>query len=399
MFREIIKYPLKSNRKQKAIGFFVALAISFSGIIFIQSFHSVQAKDDNLKIITVFENGKRTSFKTKEDTVGKALRSQNIFIAKEDNVEPNLNEKLTDTDYNINIYRANPFIVSDGFQKIKVMTAAKTSKKIVEAAGLEIFDEDIIYDDTSKSTIEDGAIAILNIKRAKILNLKIFGKTEQVRTQAETVEQFLKEKKISLGENDQVSVDIKSKINNGSYFEIWRNGKQTITVEESVKFETEKIQDASKDSGFSEVRTKGEDGKKTVTYEVEMRNGVEVSRKKISEIEIKASKKQVEVVGTKLQIIVPTDHVSLMTQAGIPANDFSYAEWLISKESGWRVNASNPSGAYGLPQALPGSKMASAGADWRTNPVTQLKWMNGYVMGRYGSWANAKAHSQAKGWY
>jgi outer membrane murein-binding lipoprotein Lpp len=55
--------------------------------------------------------------------------------------------------------------------------------------------------------------------------------------------------------------------------------------------------------------------------------------------------------------------------------------------------------AYGIPQSLPGNKMASAGADWRTNPVTQLRWMNSYVMDRYGSWANAKAHHDANGWY
>lgn len=86
-----------------------------------------------------------------------------------------------------------------------------------------------------------------------------------------------------------------------------------------------------------------------------------------------------------------------IAQAGI--TDVASALILINRESGCRVNASNPSGAYGIPQALPGSKMASAGADWQTNPVTQLKWMQGYVMGRYGSWANAVAHSNSTGWY
>ena len=131
-----------------------------------------------------------------------------------------------------------------------------------------------------------------------------------------------------------------------------------------------------------------------------MRDGVEILRTKITEVEIRAAKKQVEVIGTKVRVIVPGEHQTLMSQAGISSSDFESAEWLIAKESGWRINASNSSsGAYGLPQALPGSKMASAGADWQTNPVTQLRWMNGYVMGRYGSWANAVAHSKSKGWY
>lgn len=73
---------------------------------------------------------------------------------------------------------------------------------------------------------------------------------------------------------------------------------------------------------------------------------------------------------------------------------------LWQKESGWRVNAMNSSsGAYGIPQALPGSKMGSAGADWETNPGTQIEWGLQYVVGRYGSPCGAWAKSEASGWY
>ena len=76
---------------------------------------------------------------------------------------------------------------------------------------------------------------------------------------------------------------------------------------------------------------------------------------------------------------------------------------LWTKESNWRWNADNPtSSAYGIPQALPGSKMASAGADWRTNPVTQIKWGLGYIAARtsrYGTPCSAWAHSVNHNWY
>ncbi|TQM73675.1 hypothetical protein FHX40_0328 [Thermopolyspora flexuosa] len=81
------------------------------------------------------------------------------------------------------------------------------------------------------------------------------------------------------------------------------------------------------------------------------------------------------------------------------------AEWgclerLWDKESGWNERAANRySGAYGIPQSLPGSKMAAAGPDWQTNPATQIKWGLDYIAGRYGSPCKAWAHSQAKGWY
>ena len=83
---------------------------------------------------------------------------------------------------------------------------------------------------------------------------------------------------------------------------------------------------------------------------------------------------------------LPTgDHSHWLKQAGIPRSEYPFYNYIISHESGWNPKATNPkSGAYGLPQSLPAGKMASAGSDWRTNPITQLKWMKGYVKSAYG---------------
>lgn len=73
---------------------------------------------------------------------------------------------------------------------------------------------------------------------------------------------------------------------------------------------------------------------------------------------------------------------------------------IIDMEGGWNPYSTNPaSGAYGLPQALPGWKMATAGRDWRTNPYTQIRWMRGYVRQRYGSECNALYFRIQHGWY
>jgi hypothetical protein len=85
---------------------------------------------------------------------------------------------------------------------------------------------------------------------------------------------------------------------------------------------------------------------------------------------------------------------------GWSSSEFDCLVALWNKESGWRVNAYNASsGAYGIPQSLPGSKMASAGADWETNPATQIEWGLGYIQGRYDAPCGAWAHSQEYGWY
>ena len=82
-----------------------------------------------------------------------------------------------------------------------------------------------------------------------------------------------------------------------------------------------------------------------------------------------------------------------------PSTYFSCLNNIYTRESGWRYDAENASGAYGIPQALPGSKMATAGADWMTNPATQIKWGLGYIQSRYGDPCSAWSFWQAHGYY
>ncbi|WP_245994481.1 lytic transglycosylase domain-containing protein [Nocardioides immobilis] len=91
---------------------------------------------------------------------------------------------------------------------------------------------------------------------------------------------------------------------------------------------------------------------------------------------------------------------ALMGDFGFGQDQFGCLDLLWTRESNWNVYADNPtSSAYGIPQSLPGSKMASAGSDWATNPVTQITWGLGYIQDRYGSPCSAWGHSQSVGWY
>jgi hypothetical protein len=90
----------------------------------------------------------------------------------------------------------------------------------------------------------------------------------------------------------------------------------------------------------------------------------------------------------------------ILSQFGWSSSQFSCLQPLWALESGWNVYASNPStGAYGIPQALPGSKMASAGPDWQSDAATQIRWGLTYIQGTYGSPCAAWSHEQADGWY
>lgn len=90
----------------------------------------------------------------------------------------------------------------------------------------------------------------------------------------------------------------------------------------------------------------------------------------------------------------------IVAEKGLSQSQANNWAAIITRESGWQINATNPSsGAYGLPQALPGGKMASHGADWQTNPYTQLSWMYDYMVQRYGGIDQALAYWNAHHWY
>jgi hypothetical protein len=124
--------------------------------------------------------------------------------------------------------------------------------------------------------------------------------------------------------------------------------------------------------------------------------------------QIRASERRASRARRSMSMSAPTSRVSygspraisrdMLAQRG-QSDQFGCLDRLWQRESGWRTTAGNPSGAYGIPQALPGSKMASAGSDWRTNPATQIRWGLGYIDARYGTPCKAWAHFQSRGWY
>ena len=91
---------------------------------------------------------------------------------------------------------------------------------------------------------------------------------------------------------------------------------------------------------------------------------------------------------------------ALVLRQGWSEGQWSCLDSLWTRESGWNTYATNASsGAYGIPQALPAWKMASFGSDWRTNPITQIRWGVSYIASKYGSPCVALSHSNAYGYY
>jgi len=377
--------------------FYTCLVLGLGLFALLMIPHAQAAPASGERLITIHDRGHERGIITRANTLRQVFKETNVTLDKNDIVEPGLDETLVTSNYQVNIYRARPIVIVDGPARQLVMSAYQTPKQIAEHAGVTLRDEDKATLQMTHNMIRDGASEQMIIDRALPVRLTLYGKENTVYTQATTVEQFMREKDITLGKKDTISKSRSAEITANMKLDIWRNGKQTATKEEAIPFEVEQVQDANHEVGYRQVKTPGVKGKKMVTYEIVMRNGHEVSRKAIQTVVTKQPSKQVEVVGIKVNL--PSgSHEDWMAAAGISSGDFGYVNYIVEHEGGWApckvqggaINCAY-SGylGYGLVQATPGDKMASAGGDWRTNPITQLRWATGYAIGRYGSWSGA----------
>lgn len=353
------------------------------------------------RLITIHDRGVEKVIVSQATTISDALDEAGVTVDAKDSVEPALDEKLVASDYQVNIYRARPVIVIDGATQTKVMTPYQTATQIAESAGVKLYSEDKTSLRQADNIVAEGAGLQLIVDRATSFTFDLFGEVKTVRTQAETVDGMLIEKGIKMGTDDRLSIDKNSKITDGMSIRLWREGKQTISTEVAIDFPVEKIQDADREVGYNEVRTAGEKGLRTVTYEVLIQNGQEVSRTEIASLTTKAAKTEVVVVGVKRKVGSPDENKAyaraIMGGYGFGDDQWPCLEKLWTHESGWSQYAVNASsGAYGIPQALPGNKM---GAGWQDDPVVQINWGLKYIKDRYKTPCGAYSHWQSQNWY
>lgn len=394
--RFLLKHPLIIP----AISF---ITLFFTGLlVFVMMGASTQGPSD-ARIVNIFADGQQRTVTTRAKTVGDLLERVDVKLIDEDIVEPQLDSLILEDDTQINVYRARPVQVKDGTRVFTLLTAQRAPRLVAHDAGLTLYAEDEAkFERVDQSVLESSVSEQLVIARSVPIQLSIYGAVKPLRTTARTVEQLLEYENIQPEEKDTVQPSHDSPISEGMLVALNRPGVKVDSISEAIPFETERIDDASLEVGKTQVQQEGADGIQAVIYEIEEKDGVEISRKQIQVVVVKAPIKRTIVRGTK--IVAPTvsvsgDKAALMSAAGIAESDYAYADFIVAHESGWRPGAASSTGAYGLCQALPASKMASAGSDYLSNPVTQLRWCSGYAAGRYGGWAGAYNAWLAQGWW
>lgn len=362
--------------------------------------HLVPPQD--AKIVIISHDNQQQIVPSKEPTVGELLDKLHLVLGEGDVVEPAATTVIDQDQFRVNIYRAVPVQIVDSGHKTFAFSAAKTPRAIALAAGNAPYPEDIITTEPADDFLRSGAIGEqVVINRATPVNVDLYGTPVVLRTHAATVGELMKEKKIKLEPKDQVSVPPTTPISANQSIAFIRTGSKVETVTEEITMPVQTINDASLAYGTNAVRQQGAPGQQIVTYQVELVNNVVTRRTVIQKVVTKAPVTQIAVVGSSLSGIKGD-----MALAGIPPGDYQYVDYIISRESGWCPTkwqgepgacppfhgTPGPGLGYGLGQATPGSKMSAYGADWATNPVTQLKWANGYAKGRFGTWAAAYAY-------
>lgn len=383
---------------------FVGISALIIGVLASGSLYIAHAADTNDgRIISIFDRGQEKVIITKAQTVEGALEQAHIQLDAQDNVEPARSAKLVANSYRVNVYRARPVLVVDGATQVRVMTADQGATAIAKDAGVTLYREDTVTPTQAGETLSDTGVSMrLVVDRATPVNVKLYGQTTVMRTQKGTIADLLKEKGIKLEAADRIAPAATTPITANMNIEIWREGKQTITVGEDVPFNTQRIQDADQYLGYTSVRTPGLVGKRTVTYEIDIKNGQEVSRTQIQSVTTAQPNDEVVVVGIKQRVADPASNQllghQLMLNAGFGEDQWPCLLALWNRESGWSQYKANyaGSGAYGIPQALPGSKM---GPGWESDATVQINWGLGYIKGRYGTPCGANSFQQSKGWY
>jgi uncharacterized protein YabE (DUF348 family) len=390
---------------------FVVPVITFLCLFFITTAlfinlggQTIGASDSHVVRLNI--DGKEQVLPTRAATVKDLLTRLKIEITQQDIVSPALDTEIFEDNFQVTINKARPVLIVDGDKTIITQSPYSTPREVATQAGVEVFPEDEVealpvdLDSPSKAVQNGIAAEQVVINRATPTYLNLYGTGVSVRTRAKTVQALLDEKNVKTSPGDTITPAPETPLTPQTQIFVVRMGKEVVSAEENIPAPVETIDDPNSLAGSTVVREAGADGKKVTTYELELKNGKESGRKVIQEILISQPVKRVVVRGTKVIYSNPSANVTLGQEIAAQmgwGHEFSCIYQIFQRESGWNHLARNrSSGAYGIPQALPGSKM---GAGWESDPAVQIRWGIGYMVNRYGSPCKANAFWQINHWY
>ncbi|WP_245852457.1 ubiquitin-like domain-containing protein [Isoptericola jiangsuensis] len=335
-------------------------------------------------------------------TVADVLAFHGIHPGPDDLVQPGLDQRAP-RDGEVVVRTSRDVTLEIDGEVVTLATTAHTVGELLAALGPRA--DGAVTSAASRS--EPLGREPLRVSTVKKVHVSVDGSVILLRTTGSTVRDVLAEAGITLGAEDYTSAPLGAAAVDDMVLVVGRGATASDIVTEVVPFETERVESDDLPEGYESVQTRGVVGERVTTYQVRTLDGAEVERTVVDRTVTVKPVTEVVLVGTLDLSQVQVDPGSakaiartMAAERGWGDGEFVCLDKLWTKESNWRWNAENASsGAYGIPQALPGSKMASAGSDWQTNPATQIAWGLDYIAGRYGTPCAAWNHSMSVGWY
>lgn len=383
------------------------------------------AVPDDAHIVVLYKDGVEQTVLTRVDTVGALLDKLQIKLNNDDLVEPTKESVISADNFKIQIHTAQPTTVVDGEKTISLLSPYTDNREAVQKAGVVLASEDEVEVQYPGNISETKILGRkLVVKRAITVQVVLYGSPLTRKTQSKDVAGVLNELGVKSDSTDVVTPSRDTATKNGMSIFVTKQGSEVQSVEEEIAYSTETQEDPSANVGFKKVIQTGVNGKKAVFYEI---NKTTNQKTKIFEAIISAPVNEIIQKGTKAvfanynadgipervfcgspkqgnwkNINVENAAIgrALAEERGWKGSEFDALLELFACESSWNERSGNPySGAYGIPQAWPATKMASFGDDYMTNPLTQLRWGLNYIAARYGTPSEALAFHYRKNYY
>jgi resuscitation-promoting factor RpfB len=368
------------------------------------------------KAVHLVVDGQATTVQTTAGSVGAVLTDRGYRLTAHDLVAPSTSAHVKDGS-RIVLRRGRLLHLSVDGKLTNVWTTAHTVAEALNQLGYTTSD----FVSVSRSRRLPLRPTDIAIRTPQLVTVVHDGKSEQVTTTDATVGALLDDLGIPLDATDRVTPSPATALEPGATVRIQRVVTKLVKRVETSPYPTKRVSDSALYVGTTKVVKAGKHGTLRVTYSVVYVDGKAIGRTKISSVTLTRPTTRVLHIGTKRKVVVtraaagsnpaPTAPApdpgtakaiarELLKKRGWGTDQYNCLVTLWNHESGWRVRAANPSGAYGIPQALPGSKMASAGPDWQNNAETQIKWGLGYISSRYNTPCGAWSSWQSQGgWY
>lgn len=362
------------------------------------------------KTVQLVVDGKSRTVHTTASRVSDVLRSQGLHVTSHDLLAPSASTHVADGT-RIVLRRGRLLHLDVDGVRTDVWTTAPTVAQALAELGYSNGD----YVSVSRSRRLPLGATDISIRTPRLVTVVHDGKRQQVTTTDQTVGALLDDLGLAVGSADRLSVPTGSVLSDGETITVQRVVRKTATTMKKLPFQVVKRHDARLLVGTTKLVRAGRAGEQQLTYSLVYVDGKLAGKTLVRSVVVRKPIGQIVAVGTKRPVARTAGAPSgpapspgsakaiarqMVANRGWSSGQYDCLVSLWNSESGWNVHASNPStGAYGIPQALPGSKMASAGPDWQNNATTQITWGLGYIADRYSTPCGAWSFWQANGWY